>query len=192
MFEQIPKNLKKNKLEFIPKSNNGGTRPLLLSSRLMALVDRCVNSRLMPVLNLDNRFDRSFAFRQNRGVEECIAGIVDLTTRWRAAKYRVSLLQLDLASAFSAVNPILCTIRLHELLKGVQKLDSYGWIFNYLSDWFKNRIVLFEFTRFRIKHGLPQCSPISPTLFNISVTSDALASDTVDVDSSVVIQYADD
>ena len=62
----------------IPKNDSTAEeRPLLLNSRLLALLDCLVNRILMKLMDNDETLDNRHAFRDGRGVEDAIAEIVN-------------------------------------------------------------------------------------------------------------------
>ena len=165
----IPENLKKGMLTFIPKSENSGeTRPLLLNSRVLALLDRLVNQILLKLINNSKNFENRHAFRPYRGVENAIDQILHFVESAKQNKEQILLFQGDLSNAFNGCSHRLIILRVYDLIceTGFKYDNKINWVILYLKSW-ASREVHFEKTSFRLLTGVPQGSPLSPSVFSI-------------------------
>ena len=184
----IPHRLKNARLCMIPKNDSTAEeRPLLLNSRLLALLDRLVNRILMKLMDNDETLDNRHAFRDGRGVEDAIAEIVNFVETGKNQKKKVAICQTDMSNAFNGTNHKLIILRTYELLqKNKQQLDNEcSWVILYLKDWL-HRYVYFESTSFPLLNGVPQGSPLRPSIFSLVFAWNYSA------DGLVVVYYADD
>ena len=184
----LPSYLKNADLHFIPKSESTGeTRPLLLNSRLLALIDRLVNSLVLKFIDQSERFRNRHAFRPFRGVENAFDDIINFIQDAKESGEDVVLFQGDLSSAYNGCHHRLIIIRIYELM--VETGNRSGedlWILLYLKSW-SSRWVFFEKTSFKLVTGVPQGSPLSPSIFSVVFCWDYTGNKAV-----MIVFYADD
>ena len=165
----LPNRLKNARLTFIPKSDNTAeTRPLCLNSRLLALADRLINRKILNLMDLDPSLDNRHAFRDDRGVEDAIAEIVHFVEQAKLANEKVLICQADLSNAFNGCNHQLVILRVYDLLvkNGKHTDGEFSWIILYIKSWLE-RGITFEGTWFSLINGVPQGSPLSPSIFTL-------------------------
>ena len=162
--------LKRSRLSFIPKNENtAAVRPLQLASRIIALIDRLVNRLFIKLIDKSSRFKNSFAFRPEHGTDDALNTIMEYIHEAKSQKLLVGLAQVDLSDAFNSCGHKKAILNSYALLKelNLQNSNMYGWLILYLADWFKRQII-FEGTSIWLRRGVPQGSPLSPSIFNIS------------------------
>ena len=185
----IPEKLKNANLCFIPKSESTAeTRPLLLNSRVMSLIDRLINSLLLKHIENSPSLKNRHAFRPYKGVENAFDQIIAKIENSKLAKEDVVLFQGDLSNAFNGVHHRLIVIKVYDLLRETDSAEDreINWILLFLKSW-SARWVFFEKTSFRLVTGVPQGSPLSPSIFTV-----VFSWDWAEEDGIIVVFFADD
>ena len=174
----LPHRLKMANLTFIPKNEDTAEcRPLLLNSRILAIMDRLINTLVLKWINNSPRFTNRHAFRPFRGVENAFDEIINFIETAKKNNETVVLFQGDLANAYNGCHHKLIIIRFYELLheQGLKHDHESSWVLLYLKNW-ADRYVYFENTSFRLMTGVPQGSPLSPSVFSVIFNWDSKAS----------------
>ena len=161
--------IKRGRLCFIPKSEGSGdVRPLVLSSRILSIIDRLVNQFFLKFINASKKLKNRFAYRPLLGCEDCLGSFFEFVGEAKKNKKVVAVGQLDLTAAFNGAGHKNTIIKVYELLHeiGLHSDPESLWVLIFLKSWFR-REILFEKTSFTLLRGVPQGSPLSPSLFNI-------------------------
>ena len=184
----LPERLKRARLALVPKHDDTAeTRPILMNSRILALLDRLVNQLFITLIGESEKFENRHAFRPNRGCESAFDQILDFVQAARHDKENVILFQGDLSGAFNSCSHRLMILKTYDLIKETNRhLDpNWSWLLLYLKTW-SRRTVFYEKTSFRLLTGVPQGSPLSPSIFSVVFFWDYRT------DSCLIVFYADD
>ena len=167
---ELTEEMKMGRLCFIPKNESSGdVRPLVLSSRIISIIDRLVNRYFLKFINASKNLRNRFAYRPLLGTEDCIGSFCEFVGEAKKNNKVVAVGQLDLTAAFNGTGHKNTIIKVYELLQeiGLQSDPTALWVLIFLKSWFR-RTILFEKTSFTLLRGVPQGSPLSPSLFNIT------------------------
>ena len=150
------------------KSEPASYRPISLSSCASKIIERMVNSRLKVHLENNNLLSKyQNGFRPRRSTTDSILHILNSIYSGFQKKDVTVALFIDLKAAFDKVHHDALLIKLH-------KLGIKGKIITYLKNFVKNRTFSVRCGStysqpIKQEHGLPQGSPLSPTLFLILI-----------------------
>ena len=153
--------LKNNK----PPSDPGSYRPISLSSCASKIFERMVNSRIRVYLESNQKLTLyQNGFRPGRSTADNLIHIIDSAQRGFQQKQVTVALFLDLKAAFDKVHHSSLLIKLHEI--GVRGRLAATFIKNFLNNrTFSVRCGKDFSERTAQENGVPQGSPLSPTLF---------------------------
>ena len=156
--------LKNNK----PPSDPASYRPISLSSCASKIFERMVNSRIRVYLESNQKLTLyQNGFRPGRSTADNLIHIIDSAQRGFQQKQVTVALFLDLKAAFDKVHHSSLLIKLHEI--GVR-----GRLATFIKNFLNNRTFSVrcgkDFSeRTAQENGVPQGSPLSPTLFLILI-----------------------
>ena len=151
-----------------PRADPASYRPISLSSCASKIIERMVNGRIKVYIENNNLLsEHQNGFRPNRSTTDSIAHIINsIYTSFHNKEVTVALF-IDLKAAFDKVNHQALLIKIH-------KLGLRGRIAKYIKNFISNRTIAVRCgntysTKVKQDHGLPQGSPLSPTLFLILI-----------------------
>ena len=156
--------IKKNKIQTDPAS----FRPISLSSCASKIVERMVNNRIRVYLEANNILSKhQNGFRPAHSTADNILHIIDNIQHAFLNNQVVAALFLDLKAAFDKVHHTALKIKLKQV--GIQ-----GRMYTYISNFLQNRSIKVRIgneysDNVAMEHGVPQGSPLSPTLFLILI-----------------------
>ncbi|KAJ1104746.1 hypothetical protein NDU88_002155 [Pleurodeles waltl] len=163
-------------------------RPISLLPFLAKVIEKTVNKQLTNFLEDNNLLDPSQSgFRANHSTETALLAVTDDIRTLLDNGETTTLILLDLSAAFDTVCHRTLITRLRSTGILGQALD---WIISFLSDR-SQRVYLPPFSSepTEIICGAPQCSSLSPTLFNVYMSPLANIARKHNIN---IISYADD
>ena len=156
--------LKKDKHSTDPASY----RPISLSSCASKIVERMVNNRIRVYLESQHKLSQhQNGFRPARSTADNLIHIIDTIQQGFFHNKVTAALFLDLKAAFDKVHHKAILIKTHNM--GIR-----GRMANFISNFLNNRTFKVRVgntysTLHNLDHGVPQGSPLSPTLFLIYI-----------------------
>lgn len=143
-------------------------RPISLTCCVCKLVERMVNTRLMYFLESNQLLDPfQSGFRGNHSTADNISRLIsDVQAGWELRHPTVAVF-LDLTSAFNKVHRSTMIYKLHEI--GIRGNMAHFLCQFIQPRYFRVRCQSTESNVYRLEHGVPQGSVISPTLFLIAI-----------------------
>ena len=169
----FPESWKDSTLIPIPKPGKNLTdpasyRPISLISCASKIVERMVNSRIRVYLESNNTLsNKQNGFRPGRSTTDGLIHIIDSVQRGFQNNNVTVALFLDLKAAFDKVHHSALLIKLFQI--GIR-----GRLATFLKNFIQNRTFAVRCgtttsQRAKLDHGVPQGSPLSPTLFLILI-----------------------
>lgn len=171
---------------FIDKGDKEKVRLITLASRVMKVLERIINKRLIWWPEKSEKYEQSQnGFRRGKSCIENIVRLVEIEIAKRENKYTIAA-YLNVSSAYD-------NVRRELLMQKLIKKECPRKIVRYVNSWMKERRSMFvvadEKTIYRIIHkGLLQGSIISPILYAIytkEITEEKR-------EDCTILQYADD
>ena len=151
-----------------PRADPASYRPISLSSCASKILERMVNGRLRVYL-ISNKLlsPHQNGFRPGRSMADSLVHLIDSVQRGFQNKSVTVALFLDLKAAFDKVHHTALLIKLH-------KIGVRGRLATYLNNFISNRSFSVRCgntysDRVAQEHGVPQGSPLSPTLFLVLI-----------------------
>ncbi|XP_058827538.1 uncharacterized protein LOC131687467 [Topomyia yanbarensis] len=145
-------------------------RPISLTSCVGKILERMINRRLIHEIESNNRIgNRQFAFRPGTGVDSHLAQLETVLEDTLKSGMHADVIMLDLSKAFDRTwrHPIITT--LNEWNVGSRMLR---YVHNFLDERsFRVFVDGALSDRRPLENGIPQGSVISPTLFNVAISS---------------------
>ena len=182
---EIPQTWKTGKIIPIPKPDNKGYRPIALLPTISKLTEAIMANRINSSIKLP---DFMYGFRSERGTTDALTHLLSIITNRNGSKHhkRVAVF-LDLEKAFERANH---TSILYSLTQKGITGKILKWVQSFL--WDRHNFVSFQGHHsqyYKFNTGVPQGSTLSPTLFNVLMSS--LLED-IDNQHITTIVYADD
>ena len=151
-----------------PTADPASYRPISLSSCASKILERMVNGRLRAYLETNNIISPfQSGFRPGRSTADNLIYITDSVQRGFQNQNITAALFLDLKAAFDKVNHSALLIKMH-------KVGVRGRLAKYITNFINNRTFSVRCGKTYSEpviqeHGVPQGSPLSPTLFIILI-----------------------
>ena len=181
----LPKKLLRSRLIFVDKKQGSKKRPICLGSRVIALLDKMVATRISKLVDSDPKFANTFGYRSQLGCEEYFGTLIDQVSQWQNDGKTVGVLQCDVQSAFTSVQHKRLVIAMFDFVERSDGPDKPYYLVAYVFMWLENRKVLFEKTSVVMKSGVPQGSPLSPVVFLVFLDYEC-------GDEATIYKFADD
>ena len=181
----LPKKLLRSRLIFVDKKQGSKKRPICLGSRVIALLDKMVATRISKLVDADPKFANTFGYRDKLGCEEYFGTFIHQVSEWQNKGEVVGVLQCDVQSAFTSVQHKRLVIAMFEFVERSGQVDKPYYLVAYVYMWLQNRVVLFEKTFVLMKSGVPQGSTLSPVVFLVFLDYEC-------GENATVYKFADD
>jgi hypothetical protein len=151
-----------------PKNLPKSYRPISLTSALVKLFERMILTRLVAFLDARCFFSRfQSGFRKNHSTLDLIYRLIDRAQSAFASRSHVSVVFLDIASAFDTVWH---AGLLHKLHSAGIRGKAWRWIHAFLSNRKLRVVSNGQFSRwFEVSAGVPQGSILGPFLFLVFI-----------------------
>ena len=164
----LPPWSKQARLVQVPKPDGSGKlRPISILNFLACIIDRLKQNRLDTLIHADPDLRNRFGFIRKRNCEDVVGALLDEVESDKRDNLFSCLLQLDLSSAYDLVSYANVIIALDIFLRRNKAHLTQPHLLLFVSDWCKNRKILFENTSFSPANGLPQGAPLSTSIFVI-------------------------
>lgn len=171
----------------IPKPSGNGVRPISLLRCISKITERILLRRLQHVLPT---LPEAYGYVAGRGTIDAIAQIVATITRSRSesTNHKALVLFLDLDKAFERVNR-------HAAMDSLIDHNVKGKLLTLINSWMSNRHAKVKLqgvmsNTLPMANGVPQGSLLSPTIFNVIISS--ITNAVRDLPGVTITSYADD
>ena len=181
----LPKKMLRSRLIFVDKKQGSKKRPICLGSRVIALLDKMVATRISKLVDQDPKFANTFGYRDKLGCEEYFGTFLHQVSEWQNMGEVVGVLQCDVQSAFTSVQHKRLVIAMFDFVERSDNVEKPYYLVAYVFMWLENRKVLFEKTSVVMRSGVPQGSPLSPVVFLVFLDYEC-------GDNATVYKFADD
>ena len=167
---KIPKFLKGGIVKLLHKRGDsldpGSYRPITISSTLLKIITRVLNTRLSLLAEQQNWLsERQFGFRKGRSTQDGILIVSAVIEQAKADKLDAGIACVDLAQAYDSVDRKV-------MFKKLERLGIKGSFLTLLNDYYTNDFVKFDIggqltKPMYLKQGVKQGCNLSPLLFNL-------------------------
>jgi len=185
----LPSKLLESTLIFVDKKPiSSKKRPICLGSRLIALFDKLMTSRISVLVDRDPRFKNVFGYREDLSIEEFYGCLLGKVAEWENGGFSVGAIQVDVASAFTSVCHKRLIIVFYKFIERSNCEEKSWYIVTYIHMWLGegSRVIFYEKTSVRMRSGVPQGSALSPVVFVVFL--DYISGDI----DCIIMKFADD
>ena len=163
--DQIPNQLRQTILYLIPKTAEK-MRGLCVGTRLSALIDRLMASRVEPLILQSDSHPRRFGFLPETGVEEHLGSTFSKLDYFKNKGYKVATFQADIEGAYDNVPHVEAVLSMHDLVREkFGKESGHEYLVWYTMRWIHRRTVCYSGQVFVVRKAIPQGSPFSCIVF---------------------------
>lgn len=179
-----PRNIKRSRIQLIPKADGMKSRPLSVMHPLYRAMDFMIFTLIKKMINLDEQFDHLYGFLPGIGPLDCIIDI------WRHLKslpdlYPVCMISIDLRDAFE-------NISISGIIYGLHKAKINQQLINLILQHITNRwsyVTVNNEKKWKVHNqGTPQGGFLSPLLFTLATAF----YNNINCRSFKIFSYADD
>lgn len=170
----FPTRWKSSKVILIPKKSKSHKvedtyRPIAINSILGKVLEKLINNRIYHFLAVNNLIPKNqYGFKHGTSAINALDNIKENIIKSKLDKLQCLVVSLDIKNAFGSINKEI----LLEIMKG-HNIPSY--LTNIVADILTGRSVIYNTSSVnihkKIGSGSPQGSPLSPTLWNLTVST---------------------